>query len=276
MKRIWLGVALLLVAHAAFAAVQYEYIQTTRTDTDAVSATDFAARGVIDGLRSRVDFVSGNAYPPGTYAITDQAAQKIFFVDPSQKSYTELSTLAVASSIGTSRIVISNFVPVVTKLDDVREIAGIPTEHYRLVMTYDITVTFKMTLKQSVKAVIDKWTTLRFGDAADTAFAGNAMQTGNAQIDELITAEMTRIKGFPLKQTIQVTTTTRDSGKAVGSELKVPTSRTRTREMTITSIREIKPDTTAFALPVGYRRVEFAEQAPKSQMQVLSLEPASK
>lgn len=278
MRRIWMGVALLLMAHGAFAAVQYEFIQTSRSDSDNIPAKDFSARGLIDGSLSRVDFISGNAYPPGAYVICNDGTHKVFYVDPTQKSYTELNTLAIASAIGTSNIVISNFVPTVTRLDDSRMIAGLPADHYRLTMNYNITVTFKnIPLKQSVRTVIDKWTTALFGDIAASSFAGSIMQTGNAKIDEVINAEMTKIKGFPLKQTIQVTTLNAGPNKPIpGSKLSIPATRTRTREMTVTSIQETKPDQSVFIVPVDYRRTEFAEQAPKSQMQVLSLEPSSK
>lgn len=278
MRRIWMGVALLLMAHAAFAAIQYEFIQTSRSDSDVHPSTDFAAKAVVDGGRTRVDFISGNAYPPGTYAISNDALRKLFFVDPTQKSYTELSMLAIASAIGTSNIVISNFVPIVTKLEDRRQIAGLTAEHYRLTMTYDIAVTKKtVPLKQSVRTVIDKWTTLQFGDLAGSSLEVHLMQTGNANIDELISTEMTRIKGFPLKQTIQVTTMSPMRKPIPGSKLNLPASRTRTREVTVTAIREAPADPAIFNVPAEYRRIDFgAQQAPKSQMKVLSMEPASK
>jgi hypothetical protein len=271
-----MGVALLLVAHAAFAAVQYEFFQTSRSDADMASATDFQARAVLDGTRMRVDFISGNAYPPGTYAIANDTARKLYFIDPTQKSYTELNLLAVASAIGTSNIVISNFVPTVTKMDDRKLIAGLTADHYRLTMTYDITVTKKtVPLKQSARITIDKWTTLAFGEIG-LGVNGQMLQTGNAQIDELIATELTRIKGFPLKESIQVVTITPMKKQIQGSDLKVPATRTRTREMTVTAIRHIEADAALFMVPAEYTRVDFAKQPGKSQMQVLSMEPASK
>jgi hypothetical protein len=270
-----MGVALILVAHAAFPAIQYEFIQTSRSDAD---TTDFTARATVDGARSKVEFLSGNAYPPGTYVISTDNARKLLFVDPTQKSYTELNTMSVASAIGTSNIKIDNFKPTVTKLDDQALIAGIAADHYRLTMTYDITVNFKaMPVKQSVYAVIDKWTTVQFGDAGEAIASFNDIQTGNSQIDELIAAETTKIRGFPLKQTIQITTTnlSRRSKAAQTSQLKIPVTRTRTREFTIMKISEVPAQESSFLVPAGFRKLNFAEQAPKSQMQVLSLEPKS-
>lgn len=261
-------VVLLFTGQAASAAVQYEFFQTSRSEGDE-HAADFNARAVVDGQRSRIEFLSGNTYPPGTYMISTDGARRLLFVDPTQKLYTEVNTLGIASAIGTSNITISNMQSSVTKLDDTKMIAGIPTDHYRLAMTYDITVTFRnMPLKQSVRTTIDKWTTVRFGDATDAAFA-NSAQTGNAKIDELIAAETTRIKGFPLRQTVQVTTIN-NTGQAPGSKLVVPSTRTKTREMTVTAISEVKPSDAMFRVPAGYQRTDFTDQITKSQTQVLS------
>lgn len=261
-------VVLLLTGHAAFAAVQYEYFQTSRSEGDERPA-DFNARAFIDGQRSRIDFISGNTYPPGTYMISTDGARRLLFVDPTQKLYTEVSTLRIASAIGSSNIVVTNLQSSVTRLDDGRVIAGIPTDHYRLTMTYDITVMFRdMPLKQAVRTIIDKWTTVRFGDIADVAF-GNPAQTGNEKIDELISAETTKIKGFPLRQMVSVTTIN-NTGQALGSKLVVPATRTKTRETTVTAISEMAADDKMFRVPAGYQRTDFTEQVSKSQTQILS------
>lgn len=277
MRRLWMGVALTLVAHAAFAAVQYEFIQTSRSDAEGASPMDISGRAVIDGNRSRVDFLAGNAYPPGTYVVSTDGARKLRFVDPTQKSFTEVNTLTIASAIGTSSIKIDKLVPTVTKLDDHKVIAGIPTEHYRLTLTFDITVTLRnIPLKQNVRTEIDKWTTVRFGEVADT-FAANAVQTGNAAVDELIAAETGKIRGFPLRQTVKITTMNAATKRPrPDSQLKLPSMRTMSREMTITSINELKPDEKVFNIPAEFKRVDFSENARKAQTQVLSLEPSSK
>ncbi|HSP13886.1 MAG TPA: hypothetical protein VLV78_03930 [Thermoanaerobaculia bacterium] len=271
MKKIVMGVVviLLVTGDAAFAAIQYEFFQTSRSDASDLPPSDFNAKALIDGQRSRVEFLSGNAYPPGTYVISTDGSRRLLFVDPTQKSYTEVNTMGIANSIGSSSIVINNLVSNVTKLDDGRVIAGIPTDHYRLTITYEITVNYRnMPLKQSVRTTIDKWTTVRFGDAIESALQSTA-QTGNSKIDELIAAETTKIKGFPLKQTIQIVTINQ-SGNPLGSKLKLPASRTQTREITIVSIAESAADDSMFRIPAGYRKVDFNEQMSKSQTQVLS------
>lgn len=276
MKRLWVGVALTLVAHAAFAAVQYEYIQTHHSDSDGgMPPMNMSAKAVIDGARSRIEFISGNAYPPGTYVVSTDGARKLQFVDPTQKTYTEVNTLTIASAIGMSNIKVENLTSAVTRLDDQQLVAGIPTNHYRLTLTFDVTVMFSgRPLKQSFRTEIDKWTTSRYSDVAD-AFSARTLQTGNPQIDELIAAETGKISGFPLKQTVRITAINAHIGKNTGrSQLKVPATTTITREMTVTSIRETSADATLFDVPAGYKRADFAERIPKAQTQVLSLEPS--
>jgi hypothetical protein len=268
-----MGVVVALVAHAAFAAVQYEFIQTSRSDTDGFRPLDLSARATIDGSRSRVEFVSGNAYPPGTYVVSNDGAKRLHFVDPSQKTYTEVNMLTIASAIGMSNIKIENFESSVARLDDQILVAGIPSDHYRLTMTFDITVSFKgRPLKQKVRTEIDRWTTVRFGDVK--AGLGSNL-TGNAEIDALIQAETTKVSGFPLKESIRITAINQIS-KTAKSELKVPATVTLMREMTVTTIRETIADEAMFRVPDGYSRSDFADRVPKPQTQVLNLEPPSK
>lgn len=274
MKKMVMGVvvALMLAARSGYPAIQYEFFQTSRSDSDSIQGNELNGRAVVDGLRTRVDFLSGSAYPPGTYVISTDGAKKLLFVDPTQKTYTEFNTMAIAAAIGTSNIKIDNMQSSVVKLEDSRVIAGIPTDHYRLTMTYDITVNRRLQMKQSVKTTIDKWTTVRFGDVGVTAFDA-AIQTGNQQIDDLITAETTKIKGFPLKQTVQLVVVSQiDPGRK--SQLQFPSTRTRTHEMTVTSVTEMQPKDSLFSVPAGYRKLNFDDNVTKSQTQVLSAQPA--
>ncbi len=266
--------AFLMTASVSFGAIQYEFFQTSRSDMDDVPATDLNARAVLDGQRSRVDFLAGNTYPPGTYVISTDGARKLLFVDPTQKSYTEVNTLGIASAIGTSNITISNLQSSVTKLTDSPVIAGIPTDHYRLMLTYDITVNYRnMPLKQSVRTTIDKWTTVRFGDSPDTAFS-NTTATGNTKVDELIADETTKIRGFALRQSVQVVTFNQ-MGTQANSKLRLPASRTQTREMTVTAVKEAPAEDSMFRIPAGYRKVDFNDTITKSQTQVLSTTPGA-
>lgn len=275
MKRITLAAMLLLAASASFAGVQYEFIQRTQSDIENIPSTDLSGRALIDGDRSRVDFITGsNSYPPGAYVISLNGSRTLTFVDPLMKSYTEVNAGAVAAAIGTSNIKIENMKSDVQKMDDHPVIAGASTDHYHLTITYDMTVVFgTKPLKQSIRTDIDKWTTLIYGDVQETFLANTAIKTGNPEIDQLIDFETMKIKGLPLKQVMK-TMLTNLQGQAPGTKLGLANVRTLTREIVITSISEAKPDGSAFAIPINYKKADGEPaKAKQTQVQILSFDP---
>lgn len=273
MKRLLVTVALTFAAVSASAAIQYEFVQKN-TSADAVDpVTDLTARAVIDGDRSRVDFVGGNLYPPGTYVISTDASRRLLFVDPSKRWYTEVNTASVATALGSSNIRISNLKSSIETRDDRPVIAGYPTEHSRLTITYDIAVMMKsIPLKQHVRTEVDTWSTLQFPALSSMSFL-SGMRTGNPEIDKLLEVETTRVQGFPLRQT--VTTRAVADLPPKRSEIKTPMSRTIVREMWVTSIREVAPDAALFTIPATYTRTDVQE-APKSARETLTFEPPAK
>jgi hypothetical protein len=186
-----------------------------------------------------------------------------------------VNAAGVATSIGASNIKIENLRSKVDKLTDRPFIAGIETEHHQITINYDITYTGKnVPLKQSVTTVIDNWTTDKFGNLAQAAI-GNTVRTGNPQIDELMDLETSKLKGFPLRQTVTIKMLPHLAPIAAKSQLKLASVRTVVREMWVTSVREVPADPTAFTVPVTYRRAE-APELPKAATQVLEFDPPAK
>jgi len=279
MKKNLPAIALLLLAMtapAASAAIQYEFRQTTTSDVESIPATDCVGRAIIDGDRSRIEFVSGNAYPSGTYLIATNGSRMMTFIDPSKKSYVEVNAASVATSIGSRKITVANKKIDVTKMPDETKIAGFPTEHYRMTMSYDITVAFgNLPLTQTVKTTIDKWTTNAFGDVGDTFLASGALHTGNPDLDELVSAENTSIKGFALRQIVNVTTINNQVTKGQ-SELHVSRTTSQTRELLVTSIQPAATVNVAtFSIPVTYHKAgPIHDDTQRAPVQVLSMEPS--
>jgi hypothetical protein len=278
MRRVLVVIAILALGHSVSAAVQYEFRQTTQSDLETVPSTDMTGKGIIDGDRSRVEFTSGNGFSPGTYVISTNGSKTLLFVDPARKTYVEVNAAGVATSIGTAKISVSNKKVNITKMEDHTMIAGLPTEHYRLSLDYDITLLFgTIPLTQSVHEIIDKWVTQAFGDVAETFLATGSIHTGNPDLDDLIATENTKIKGFALKQTTNVSTTTRraDVPGSKLSEVFRPT-RTQIRELTITSI-EPKANVPAdmFVVPATYRKPDpLRDDTQKAPLQILSFTPS--
>jgi hypothetical protein len=272
-----LVVGLLFICHAAGAAVQYEFQQTLRSDAGGQPPMQYTGRAVIDGDRSRVDIISGNAYSPGVYVISTNGSRTLAFVDPIRKMYAEVNAGNVAAAVGANNITIDTLASSTSKLEDHPVIAGVPTDHYRLTLTYDITLMMgTIVLKQNVHTIVDKWTTVMFGDVTENFLANNGLRTGNAKLDEIFEIETTKIKGFPLRETMQtLTTDARNAAStALAREGGYSRSRTQTREMTITSIRQTEVSPTTFTIPVTYHKEESSdEKLAQTQVQTLSMEP---
>jgi hypothetical protein len=275
MRKAWVGISLIFVAFPAFAAVEYDFVQRTQSDIEQMRPSTLTGRAIIDGDRSRVDFQTGDLYPPDTYCISLNGSRTLTFVDPALKSYTEINSASVASSIGSSNITLTNLKSDMQKLDDHPKLAGISTEHYRLTISFDMTVQYRsMPLRQSVLTEIDKWTSIEFGDISDTFLAANSIRTGNPQLDAVMDLETTRIKGFPLKQTVKITTRNLQ-GVVPGSKLGLSEVRTQSRELIVTSIKRTTPEPSAFMVPKSYRRNDtqaIAEKQAQTQVTVLSFE----
>jgi hypothetical protein len=270
---------LVVTASSASAAIQYEFRQTTSSDLDTIPSTDCAGRAIIDGDRSRIEFLTGNAYPPGTYMIATNGSRTMTFIDPSKRSFVEINAASVATSIGGRKISVANKKIDVTKMTDQVSIAGFPTEHYRMVMSYDITVAFgSMPLTQTVRTTIDKWTTNAFGEVGDTFLASGALHTGNPDLDDLMSAENTNIKGFALKQIVNVVTINGHAAQNTSSELHMNRTVTQTRELLVTSIQPAATIGAAtFTIPLTYHKAgPIHDDTQKAPVQVLSMEPAEK
>jgi hypothetical protein len=275
MKNALVALSLLLIASSIQAAVQYEFRQTSRSDMESNPPSDFSGRAILDGERSRVEILGGNAYPPGTYVISTNGSKTMTYVDPGMKQYFEVNNVSAASAMGSRKISVENSRHDVTKLDDHPVIAGQPTNHYRLTMDYDIIVSFgSIPLKQSVHSQIDKWTTVAFGDVNENFLSSGRLRTGNAQLDELMDIETTAIKGFSLRE-LSVITTRNSRAPVAGSQLQIATTHTLTKELIINSIQQATARPADFSVPAAFRKVEPGatdKKAPAST--TLSLEPA--
>lgn len=271
MKRLLVTVALLVAAVPSFAAIQFDFVQTQTSDDPVMPVSDLTARATVDGDRSRVDFLSGSMYPPGTYVISPDRLRRLFFVDPDNQWFTEVNTAGIATALGTSNIKIENLQTNVVVLDDRPTIAGIETQHQRLTISYDITVAMRaIQLRQHVETEIDSWTTDQFANLQSDAFA-SSLRTGNPEIDALLQTEATKINGFPMRQIVTIRTKHDAKNR---SQIELPSSRSITRETVVTAVRKIPvASASLFVVPATYRRADQPD-LPRAATQVLTFEPA--
>ena len=272
MKRLLVTLALASIAVPSFAAIQYEFMLKNTSDDAAKPSSDMTGRATIDGFRSRVEFLSGSLYPPNTYVITPDSTGRLYFIDPVKEWFTEINTAGIATALGASGIKIENVKSSTEALPDRSRIAGIDTEHYRVTISYDITVAMKnIPVKQHVETEIDTWTTTKFGDLPQS-FLTRGSRTGNPELDRLLDSENAKVGGFPLRQL--VTTRTKYEVPA-RSNLERPSMRTMTRETWVTKIQEINAEPSQFTIPVTYRRADQPD-LPRTATQTLTFDSGSK
>jgi hypothetical protein len=276
MRKSVLGVILLMVVQTASAAIRYEFRQTTNSDLEGANATDCSGHAVIDGEKSRVEFTNCNSYPSGSFVLTTNGSRVLTFVNPAKKAYADVNAGAVATALGSTKIVINNRKVNTVEMPDHPVIAGIPTDHVRLSINYDITVTFgNIPLTQSVQTIIDRWTTMAFGDVAEIFLSGGALRTGNPDIDDLFAFENAKGKGFPLKETMR-TTTINQRAQTVKSQLVVNRTVTVNRELEVVSIKQVtNVAASTFDVPAGFHRADpLRDDTQKAPIQTLSMEPS--
>jgi hypothetical protein len=257
MNKSLLALSVLLVARTSLAGIEYDFRQTTSSHIEAIPSSDYTGHAIIDGDRSRVEFRTGNFAGSGVYLISTNGSRNQVWVNPAKKTYLELDTAGVASAIGTTHLKVTNKKIDSVLRDDHPLIAGVRTDHYTLNITYDITLYMgSLPVTQSVAEVIDKWSTEAYGDIVDSYNSGGGLKTNNNELDDLISQETTKIKGFALKQTATITTTSRNPSVA-GSALEVKRTVTQQSEFEVTSINpkvSVAPD--LFVIPSGYRKAQ--------------------
>jgi hypothetical protein len=272
-----LGVILLFAVQTASAAIQYEFRQTVSSDAEGSQAVDCSGNAVIDGEKSRIEFTNCNAYPAGSFILTTNGSRMLTFVDPAKKTFADVNAAAVATAIGSAKITVSNKKVNLSEMPDHPNIAGLPTNHFRLTLDYDITVTFgTMPLTQTIHTMIDRWTTMSFGDVAETFLSSGAVRTGNPDLDDLTATESAKDKGFPLRQIIR-TTAVNNRAQAVKSELQVSRSVTVTRELVLNSVQPVaKVGDATFTVPAGFHRADpVKDDTQKAPIQMLTMQPSN-
>lgn len=257
------------------AAVLYDFRQTARSDSQGSTETRIEGRGAIDGSRSRVDFVGGNSYPTGSYIITRKGASKVLMVSPKDKAYVEYDGSKISSRLVSGEISITNVKTKVDKLADHPSVSGFPTDHYRIETTYQITWhAGPLPLTQNVQTIVEKWTTSAFGDVAGLFLEQSEVRTGNPEIDRLIEAEISEIKGLPIRSVTRITTSGAGNLAQSSSRSGGGPTRVHTTEILLSNIRSESLAESFFEVPRGFTKADPNEAAVKDEgkMHILSLE----
>lgn len=199
----------------AFAGVHYTAVTTTEGD-----GVDQRTRveGWVEGESAKVVFTESGSpgMEKGQYIVTKDGGKTLFLVDPSEKSYAEWDLEAMMATLGN---MMESLGPIVNfQIDNVEvqelgdeagpELLGLPTRHHTFRTTYDMKIkVMGMGRTNRVESDQEVWSTTALDHDAMTVLLRNAPTTGFGELDELVRAEMGKVRGFPLKSVTRSTTT---------------------------------------------------------------------
>lgn len=199
------------------------YTASTRGEgSDQAQDANNTVKGWIDGNKARIEIVeSANPMlPQQSYLISSDGGQTLFLVNPRDRTYSRWDINAMIGLAGGAMDMMgmSFTTPNVEKLVDEPgpNLLGFSTRHYRFLTTYALNMNFLGIRKSTeFKQEEDIWATDQLKDEGFNAWLNQRPnKTGNAKFDKLIEAELSKIRGFPLKR-ISVTTQKDSDGNTV-------------------------------------------------------------
>jgi hypothetical protein len=248
-----LGLAL---APAARAGMRYE--ARTVTDVDRGQDGTMVAKGWIEGERGRVEL--GEVEGPqarvlgGGYLVTTDGGRIVYLVDPKEKTYSRFDLAGALGALGQMMQAmggvvdfdISNVANEMVLEEAGPSILGHDTKHYRWKTSY----VFELSVmgfqqRNEVQTVTDTWVAEGIVQPGFGVWLQNRpVATGDEDLDAMIAAEASRVKGMPLK-TVAETVTRNKKGQESRS--------TVTTEVTL--LEETSVEDAMFQVPAGYEEV---------------------
>lgn len=248
----FLASACVLAGLVGGAQAGWEYTATTKGEGGRGSeAMNQTIKGLVDGEKARFEFVSsGNPIlGTGTYMLTRDAGAKVYLVNPKEKSYALWDMQALMGMAGAMmKPQVVNPKTETLAEEKGEKMLGYKTTHYKIRNSY--TMNMNIMGFSSSSAIVQDQEIWAAPDLKDAAFGFRGMQqgfkTGDANFDKVLSSEMSKIKGFPLKMVS--TQTSKDN--------RGQTQITKTT-MEVTELKEVKPADSQFQLPAGYTEKPF-------------------
>ncbi len=216
----------------------------------------------VEGENAKIVFEqSGNPFmKTGTYLLTTDGGETLYLVNPKDRTYSEWDLNAIfelAGNLMQGMGPMFNFRfenPEVETLleEDGGVIHGFPTTHRRFRTTYTMHMKIMgMKRSQHHESVQDIWSTDDIDHEAFGVWLQREPPTmGDSGLKELIEAEMSKVKGFPLKTIDQTTTTGKKGRQAV------------TRTITeVLELEQTEVDPRLFKISDEFQRVDMMPTA---------------
>jgi Domain of unknown function (DUF4412) len=222
----------------------------------------------IDGPAAKIEFreQKGTMFKPGSYLLTKDAGRTLYLVDPKEKAYSKwdleamlASTFALIEGMGPLlNIDFSNASSKKLGEDDGGSLLGHPTRRYEWQSGYDMKMSILgMKRQYHIDATQEFWSTTDVdAEGFRVWLRPDRSRTGNSGLDEILSSEVAKVQGFPLKS---ITRSTMTTGK--GKQQK------STSTMEVTTLREESVPASSFELPEGYEERPFLPGMPPPDQQ---------
>lgn len=260
-----LSMALAVLAPVSAALAEGFYYESTTTDRleNGKERSRNMVRGWIDGAKAKIEFAEqkGTMFKPGSYLLTSDAGRTLYLIDPKEKAYSRwdveamlASTFALVEGMGPLlNIDFANASSKKLSEEDGGTVLGYPTRHYQWQSAYDMKMTvIGMKRNYHIESVQDFWSTTALdAQGFKVWLRPDRTRTGDPELDSMLTGEISKVQGFPLKSVIHSTLTT---GK--GKEQK------SVMTMEVTTLREESVPASMFEMPQGYEERPFLPGMP--------------
>lgn len=252
MKRFLSALALFLLCTATlFAGVQYDFSSVT----SGRGGTTMSGTASVEGARMRLELAEGDGvlFKDGSVVLSSDGGKTLLVLDPKSKTYYELQLEQVFKALGSVmksmggmiQMSVDNQKVDVQQAGDGGKIEGYSTRKYDINAAYDLNMKIMgMNSSSHIESTTESWATDELSADLMTFVQMRNLRTGIDGLDELLAAQTTGVKGFPLKQ---VTTTKTTQGKK---------SNTQTTTVTVVNVRDSDIPASQFEIPSGYSEGE--------------------
>jgi Domain of unknown function (DUF4412) len=250
MKRLCVVIVLAIVP-SAFAGVSYK----AQSITTGIKNMTIIGTVAVDGGHMRMDVAKGDdmLFKDNSIVLSNDAGKTVSVYDPSTKTFFDLQ---LQDLLGNTSSMLKNFGdmikvtfdnPHVTVHDggDGGTIEGFPTHKSVLDAQYDMNIDAmgqKMTTHMSMNT--ETWATDQLSSEMSSFLQVRGLRTGIENIDKVIEAQTSGVRGFPLKQVSVVRVSQQ------GNDL------TMTTTSTVTNVVKKNIEASAFAAPSGYTKTD--------------------
>jgi hypothetical protein len=265
LRLVVLSIALAVLAPLSAALAEGFYYESTTSDRleNGKERMRNVVRGWIDGANAKIEFADqkGTMFKPGSYLLTKDGGRTLYLIDPKEKAYSRWDLEAMLASTfalmeGMGPLLNVEFANATSKkLDegDGGSVLGYPTRRYKWESAYDMKMTvIGMKRQYHLVSVQEFWSTTGIdAEGFKVWLRPDRTRTGNSQLDSILSDEIGKVQGFPLKSVTHATMTT---GK--GKEQKSVIT------MEVTTLREESVPASTFEMPQGYEERPFLPGMP--------------